>query len=514
MGVTMLKPQQIAAALLLGLGMASAGATDPAFNAFMQLTVGNKTTVTFGGNGTPLVSSSAPLGTPAIGNFGVTRTAQGVFMESLGGTRVPGTNTTVPVRGKLALSGQVVGKTLAKAVLVYTAWEAGSALYDIWTDAGLEFNASTGAITDPASGGGSLLSFRTGYQLAFSGAYTSPTPTQMCELWRIDVAANNPGTTKQVIVTGDLMGSTNATIGTCNIFRADGTLAATDGIRRVINPSSQDTCPSGSFVSVDTCSPTNSGGPLSEQELADRIAQQSGWPDSTITDAVRDALRLSFVQPQIVPDLKEAPLEVTFPGGVPSIDVPDPDVRTVIRVLPNGDTEETTRTTTRRATSVPANPATNSPPSIQWTEETTERRIVRAPDGTVISDEETQTETAPATDQSITCGLPNTPPCKIDEEGTPQPPEDDGGAGFELIFKPLVDCANDLEGCLPALPDLNLTFSFPSTCRPIAIPAFQPYITSIDVCQWQPMIHDLMTLLWAAAGLFGAISIVSRNPFN
>ena len=136
---------QKAFASLLGLCMASAMASspDPAFNAFMQQTVGNKTTVSFAGNGTPLVSSSAPLGQPSVGQFGVSRTSQGVFMESIGAARVPGTNSTIPVKGRIQLSGQAIGRTLAKASLLYAGWELGSALYDIWQPFGLQNDAGT-----------------------------------------------------------------------------------------------------------------------------------------------------------------------------------------------------------------------------------------------------------------------------------------------------------------------------------------------------------------------------------
>ncbi|WP_305806758.1 hypothetical protein, partial [Stenotrophomonas sp. YIM B06876] len=63
--------------------------------AFMGRVVGNQTTVTFGGNGTPIVTSSAGLGTPAIGNMGLSQSGTGVSLA--GNVKVPvaGTSKTV-----------------------------------------------------------------------------------------------------------------------------------------------------------------------------------------------------------------------------------------------------------------------------------------------------------------------------------------------------------------------------------------------------------------------------------
>lgn len=484
-------------AALLGLCMASAMAAspDPAFDAFMSRTVGNSTTLSFAGNGTPLVASSSPLGQPSIGQFGVSRTAQGVFMESIGGARVPGTNTTISVKGRIQLSGQVIGKTLARAVLLYTAWEAGSALYDIWADAGLSLDLQTGAVSNPSS---SLPNS------VVSDGRRWRTINNPISRWTRQEACHLTATTYNNIHF-TYVGTAGAT---CSIRRSDGLVFSESLIDA--GPSS---CPSGWFVtSPTTCIQSLPPSQLTPQQIADHIAARSAWPDSTITEAVRDALLLPGVAPEIVPELAPLPVDVQFPSGAPVVEVGQPETRTITRTLPNGDTEETTRTTTRTARPTPTSPG--QPNAIRWDEETTERRIVRAPNGTVISDEVTQTETQPSSDGSITCGLPNTPPCKIDETGTPEPPEDNAEDVFTLIFRPLTTCAADIPACLPDLPELNLAFNLPTTCGLIRLEAFEPYIQPIDLCQWRPMFHDIMSLIWAAAGLFGAMAIVSRNPFS
>lgn len=485
---------QKALAALLGLCMASAMAAphDPAFNAFMQLAVGNKTTVSFAGNGTPLVASSAPLGQPAIGQFGVSRTAQGVFMESIGGARVPGTNTTIPVKGRIQLSGQVIGKTLAKAAIVYTLWEAGSALYGIWSDAGLGFDSHDGSV------------FTTG---------GDPHPSALSQR---QLELLHPRCTAMTLTNQEYngfcqSGSNINQTGFCHHMYGGTLRLFTIGHPDILPPNSGTQqwsafgfCSSSRLVYWKLAERTDAPSTrvvLNQQQIEDHIAQQSSWPTDRITSAIRDALRLPGVAPEIVPNLRNAPLEVTFPSGTPVVEVGEPETRTTTRILPNGDVEEITRTTTRRART------TTGQPSIKWEEETTTRRIVRAPDGTVISDETTEQETAPQTDQNITCGLPGTPPCKIDEEGTPQPPEDDAESIFQLLVPNCLK--NDFRSCFPELPSVNWSFSLPTGCAPIQVPFGQYGFSQINLCQWKPMIHDLMSMLWAAAGLFGAISIIS-----
>lgn len=118
----------------------------------------------------------------------------------------------------------------------------------------------------------------------------------------------------------------------------------------------------------------------------------------------------------------------------------------------------------------------------------------------------TTTVTTTTTNVDIeTCGLPGTPPCKIDETGTPNtatplPTQDLDQAKDSLIGK-----FGDLG--IPA-PEWTWSFSFPSGCSVIALPAFAPWLTQIDVCQFQPVVHDLMSLAWIAATIFGCVAMV------
>lgn len=120
-------------------------------------------------------------------------------------------------------------------------------------------------------------------------------------------------------------------------------------------------------------------------------------------------------------------------------------------------------------------------------------------------------------DEIITCGLPWTPPCKINEEGTPTADPDTSQEDAQGIIADLAACLADPVSCLPTLPDLSWSFSLPSSCSPISMPGFAedvPSLASIDICQFQSTIHDLASLLWAAAGLFGAVRLVGREAFG
>ena len=66
---------------------AKAATVDPRFNAFMGQVMGNSTTVSFGGGGQPLVTSSAGLGTPTLGNMALAPDGKNVRLS--GNVQVP-----------------------------------------------------------------------------------------------------------------------------------------------------------------------------------------------------------------------------------------------------------------------------------------------------------------------------------------------------------------------------------------------------------------------------------------
>ena len=137
----------------------------------------------------------------------------------------------------------------------------------------------------------------------------------------------------------------------------------------------------------------------------------------------------------------------------------------------------------------------------------TKQRVV---DG--VAEPEDKTEKDPEND-FLVCGLPNTPACRIEEKGTPEPVKDTAQDDAEKVHKPLDDLLKNPDSVLPKFPTINWTFRLPSGCAPLSIPAFAPFLQSIDVCQFQPIFHDIMSMIWVGGALFGAIGTFWRNVF-
>lgn len=111
--------------------------------------------------------------------------------------------------------------------------------------------------------------------------------------------------------------------------------------------------------------------------------------------------------------------------------------------------------------------------------------------------------------EQAACGAPGQPPCRIDESGTPT-----NGASRFGDANANVDQTRD--GVLDAIlqhkeltaPAWSWTFQLPTGCTPLHMEAFN---LTLDICQWQEMFHDLMSMVWAAATIWFSIAIVGRT---
>ena len=121
------------------------------------------------------------------------------------------------------------------------------------------------------------------------------------------------------------------------------------------------------------------------------------------------------------------------------------------------------------------------------------------------------------TNQNITCGLPTTPPCKIDEAGTP-----DGktaiGTGELAAQWAKVDGA--LPGIL-ATGDKDSSWGLVpywlgsgGACHPVQIMSFPPKMNmsplTLDICPHLPVIYTLMNVLWVVWTFGATIAMVLR----
>lgn len=123
-----------------------------------------------------------------------------------------------------------------------------------------------------------------------------------------------------------------------------------------------------------------------------------------------------------------------------------------------------------------------------------------------------QTTTTTTDGKEITvCGLPGKPACKLDETGTPDPTLSDPAKDVQGAMTDIVKIVQNPTSVFPSFPSINWAFALPTGCGVIPLPAFAPFLTGIDICQFQPMFHEIMGLVWMLGGLFGAISLFWRD---
>jgi len=234
--------------------------------------------------------------------------------------------------------------------------------------------------------------------------------------------------------------------------------------------------------------------PASPAQVATRLAPY--LTGSQLEEYAKDTGDAGVViAPALVPQTTTGPATVALPQTTTTATAPDGTV--------------TTRVVTPTAN------VTYQGDTVTWNISTTTTTTVAAPGvAPVVTVETTGVQSAPGaqpappTEEKDTCGMPGTPQCKIDEAGTPAT-SPDKVAEVEPLIAPLAA----LVAVMPALPALSWGFTLPSSCGVIPLPAFAPFLASVDVCPFQPMFHDVMTVVWVLGGLFGAIGIFWREQF-
>lgn len=104
----------------------------------------------------------------------------------------------------------------------------------------------------------------------------------------------------------------------------------------------------------------------------------------------------------------------------------------------------------------------------------------------------------PPEQEIITCGLPNTPPCKIDESGTPSP--QDGKAA--MTGAEITAAREAAESTLETVTGpKEFGFSFPSlfpepSCSPLTWFKWKSYEGSVDLCDKLGFLRTLLMWLW------------------
>lgn len=230
--------------------------------------------------------------------------------------------------------------------------------------------------------------------------------------------------------------------------------------------------------------------PATESDVENRVRDYG--PKARANDIVRELSKRG------VPVDGDAPESITTPGPT--------HVGRDTTVRPDGST-------VTRDRSIEWTPGTvEGEPGYRWREVTRETvyppGIDPPPPGEDPGEDGDTTETGTSPTEFNTCGLPTTPPCKIDETGTPT----DHGLGEPLTW------VNDAwaavracltGGCWPELPDISWVFALPTGCAPISLGGGFAKIgwESIDICPLQPYFHAVFTMFWAWVGLIGALRI-------
>lgn len=245
------------------------------------------------------------------------------------------------------------------------------------------------------------------------------------------------------------------------------------------------TCPNGGTIGRDGRCPTGNYVATDPDVAADRAALHATDAEKALAPEIAPAIT-PYVD--LAPWAEPAAQPLTGPASVAE------SPTTTTTTNPQGQTSTTTTQVT--------NNITYQGDSYTYTTNNTQVN----PDGS--------TSTTTGAPEIETCGLPGTPACRIDETGTPAAPPDTSAQDGDAIVRDTREAVTNPDTFFPQLPPINWTFALPSGCSVIPTPAFSPALDSVDICQFQPMFHDLMGVVWVLGGLFGAIRLFWRDQLD
>lgn len=173
------------------------------------------------------------------------------------------------------------------------------------------------------------------------------------------------------------------------------------------------------------------------------------------------------------------------------------------KVMPDSSVQTTTETRQTEYTAVPnEDPATMKNRPLLVGEVTTVTKT--NPDGSVETSTETKPPVAPdqqdkpAEEKILVCGLPDTPPCKIDETGTPTDTE--GKAA--ITGAEITEAREAAESVLSDVTQpREFGFSFPTlfpepNCSPLVFFKWRDFEGSVDLCEKLGFMRTLLQWLW------------------
>lgn len=243
------------------------------------------------------------------------------------------------------------------------------------------------------------------------------------------------------------------------------------------------------------------------------------WERASIDD-IRAKMETEPVQKTIIdailqtmidrPDLKVKGVPLSSPSNVAVVPLSIPDAAVVTVTKADGKT--TTKTDQKITTLSPSVGVDADGKQVQTVTATTKvqstTKVVDDATGATISESTTATDTPtakPAPLDLITCGLPGTPPCKIDEQGTPI-----FDKSTVQLDKTKLDADSQAQRTTiqgnadkGMFASWSALFTLPAlrACEPVALPTYVGVnLGSYDVCPGAEWVRGLMAWVWAVAG--------------
>lgn len=482
--------------VLLSVASFSFASAVPLDNLY-QRNEGNRTSFSFTPDGGSRVTSAAPAGAPRVGAFGVSQSPSGVVFDTRGNILVPGTRGTVPIDMRLRLSAGVIARTLARAVAVYSVLEGARALWDIWAENGINPRATQPNFNDPNIISISVAAREWGR--LYNGVSSSDSRSACTALARNMLSDNGlecrlPGVDMPGQLRNYQLYRYGVWFGAFSVMREGNFLPCSVGFLNTV---------------TGRCE-VRASDPLTPAQIEARLIAGPSVSSPLAPAAVAAAMTVPSVARYALDELTSQSPVITFPGGHQSMQVGSPVTTSSVSPSANGGSREVIESNQKVGTIVGN--------GINWRYDTTIRVVYRDSTGAIVSDITTAPSapvgSPPAQSPSLPCGIPGTPPCavSVDESGVPPPRANDDVAGLlSSVFAPITDCASDIVACLPAFPDVSFTIDLPTQCGVIRLEAFEPFLPGIDLCPWKSMFHQIMTVLWLGAGIFGAMALISRG---
>lgn len=114
--------------------------------------------------------------------------------------------------------------------------------------------------------------------------------------------------------------------------------------------------------------------------------------------------------------------------------------------------------------------------------------------------------------EQAACGAPGQPVCavKVDESGMPSKGDLSQGETASDKAKSDAEAAIASAASIQA-PTWSFSFQLPTGCTSYSPQGFEAFNITLNPCQWQSTIHDLMSMIWAAVTAFCIIGMVGRT---